>query len=541
MDHVRYTDADVEREYSLPATLPRMRVSSPALERKEPVPLSLRQILGGRYFWWLLLYSVLLLAITGTIAIQRHLWWDEIEVYYVVTLPSLREVWRTLFSGVDWQPPTYYLPLYYLCKWFGASSLVLRSIAIVPYWLATLILYVIVARRATPLHGFLAMLLPSLTLAFAYAFEARPYALVLLFTACAFLSWQLTGEQHFRRFALPALALSLGAAFAVHYNACLVALPLLVGEGIRAARRRTFDFPVLLSLSCGALPAVFLLPHILLLRHYLAAPSPFSILQKLSMAYDTLFFRPIVLSIGIGTVLAVWFALPRKQNSDRRVLLTESQTLMLAVSAAFLAIPVAYCAISYFSGSYYPRYVLETVIGAAIFTALTLHGIHRLVPRLAGVLLAVVLLAVVYDVAKRLRAPDESEWGTFRAYHELFNRNTKALYDSRDPLLLGQGPYLVALRYGDEDLRDRAVHLLSDAGANAGPLAQYDRKFFLGLEPALPAPSHLFDYGWLKRQHRRVLLYNPDGWLLDRLMADGQELKIDAFLEQGPLYSVVMK
>jgi len=44
--------------------------------------------------WLLLLYSVLLLSITGVIAARRHLWWDEIEVYYVVTLPNLESMWH---------------------------------------------------------------------------------------------------------------------------------------------------------------------------------------------------------------------------------------------------------------------------------------------------------------------------------------------------------------------------------------------------------------------------------------------------------------
>lgn len=85
-------------------------------------------------------------------------------------------------------------------------------------------MYFMAARRATPLYGSLAMIFVSIKAAFSYAFEARPYALVL--------SWQATQEKRIRRLALPALALSLAAALAVPYNACLVALPLLVGEAI---------------------------------------------------------------------------------------------------------------------------------------------------------------------------------------------------------------------------------------------------------------------------------------------------------------------
>src|SRR3954453_20613478 len=79
-----------------------------------------RRILGGRYFWALLLYSIALLSITGAIAIRRHLWWDELDVYYIAIQPSFRAMMHALSFGLDWQPPTYYFPLHCLVQWFGA-------------------------------------------------------------------------------------------------------------------------------------------------------------------------------------------------------------------------------------------------------------------------------------------------------------------------------------------------------------------------------------------------------------------------------------
>src|SRR6476646_10301210 len=184
------------------------------------------QLFGGRAFWYLLLYSIFILSATAIIASRRHLWWDEIQTMLIATLPDMKAIWKALLSGADWQSPAVFLPLHFLTQVFGASPLVGGLAGIVPYWLATLVLYYAVARRTKPLYGFIAMLFPSLTGAFAYSFEMRPYAFVLLFTACTFLSWQLTKEYKFRRFALPALTISLGILVCLHYNACLVALPL---------------------------------------------------------------------------------------------------------------------------------------------------------------------------------------------------------------------------------------------------------------------------------------------------------------------------
>lgn len=530
----------MEQGYSpAPASLTR-ETSTAASEEK--LPLSLRQILGGRCFWLLLLYSIALLAITGVIAVKRHLWWDEIEAYYIATLPSLTAIWHTLIQGVDWQPPTYYVPLHYLCKWFGTSPFAFRSIAIFPYWLATLVLYVAVARRTTPLHGFLAMLFPSLTLAFSYAFEARPYALVLLFAACTFLCWQLTRERRWRRLALPALSLSLGAAFAVHYNACLIALPLLAGEAIRAARRRCLDIPVLVAICCGALPGIFLLPHILALKDFPGvSTTSVSTLGKVYLAYQTIFAYPVLMSFGICAGLAVWFAMPRRSKADDRLSASEFDSLSLAASGVFLIIPMAYGVIAHFSQTYYPRYVIETVIGAAIFLALLLDGAHRAAPRLAGVLLSITVVLVAYIAVQRLRVPDENDWGTYAHYSDLFDPNTKPLYNSTDPIVLGQGPYLLTVRYGNEELRRRAFHLLSDSNRKADFMGWYDRIFYQAMQPGLPLPNHLSGYERFTREHPHFLLYNPDGWLIKRLLSDGQDVKIQAILPRDILYSVAMK
>lgn len=510
-------------------------------KEEEFVPLRPRQILGGRYFGGLLLYSIALLLATGMIAARRHLWWDEIDVYYIATQPTFRAILHSLSFGLDWQPPTYYIPLYCLVKWFGATPFVLRTIAIFPYWLATLVVYFTVARRTAPIFGFVAMLFPSLTLAFDYSFEARPYALVFLFSACAFLSWQLTQEKRARRLALPALSISIGAAFAVHYNACLVVLPLLAGEVILAARRRTLDFPVLLSICCGGIPALFLFPNMLAHRSFAVVPANASLIERLGTAYQALFSPLILFLFWIPAALAVWLALPRKNCGDRRALVSEFESLSLAVSGMFLLIPIVFCVISHFTQTYYPRYVIETIVGAAIFFALVVHSVRRTAPYLANVLVVIFLAAAIVIAVKRLRAPDEDAWGSFASYADLFDRNNKAVYDSKEPLLLGQGAYLIALYYGDADLRERAFHLLGEPGGNTTPFILSDRMTYKALERLVPGGIHAPDYNSFIRAHSRFLMYDPDRWVLDRLVAEGEEVKIQAALRHKPLYEVVVK
>ena len=533
--------ADVTRGCVLPGLMILSAQPLAADDEEELSLLSARQVLGGRYFWILFVYSVLLLSATGVIAARRHLWWDEVEVSYIAQLGAMKDIARALNAGLDWQPPTYYIPLSYLTKWFGASSLVLRSVAILPYWLATLIIYFAVARRTSPMHGFLAMLLPTVTLAFNYSFEARPYALMLFFSACAFLFWQFTQEKRYRRGALAGLALSLAAAFAVHYNACLVAVPLLAGEAIRAARRRALDFPVLISIACCAAPAIVLYPNMLAHRNLVVVPAYLPLANRTLSAYKNLFSDAGVLGLGTLAILIVWFAWPRLNCGERRVVVSKFEMLPLAVSGVFLLIPAMFSVVSHFTQTFYPRYVLESVIGASIFLGLAVHGVSRAAPRLSAVLLTVLAAAAIVVVGVRLHAPDEIEWGTFGDYSDLFDRNAEAVYDSADPILLGQGSYMIALRYGDEDLRKRAIHPLDDTPSEMPGYNLSDRVTFKYLERLLPGELRVPDYSAFKQTYRQFLMYDPDAWIVDRLLADGAEIKLQKALHRRPLYAVSVK
>ncbi len=519
---------------------------SEQLLAEKNAPQTLRQLFGGYRFWCLLIYSIFILLVTGSIAARRHLWWDEICAFYVATQPNVGAIWHALSSGIDWQTPTYYLPLHYLCLWFGASPFVMRSIAIFPYWLATLVLYFTVARRTEPFYGFIAMLFPSITGAFSYAFEARPYALVLLFTACTLLCRQLAKETRFRRMALPALSVSLAAAVCTHYNACLIAVPLLVGEGAAWFYRRKLDFPMILAICCAAIPVMALLPHILMIAHFTKAYSASVGVGTVADIYSELFPRFTVLAAAaICVAFAVWFAFERAKNraidGHLRRPAGEEYALTIITTATFLLLPVVYFCLSFITHTLYVRYVIETTIGCAIFVTFVLYDMRRTLPHLAGILLTLTILGTLTYAVKRVRTPDDRVWGSFAIYSELFDRNSKALYKSKDPLLLGGGSYLLSLHYGDEDLRRRSVYVVSDPEENPVAFSLADRIFYKALAPLLPGQLHLLTYSALKRQYHHFQMYGPDLWLFDRLLADGETIRIKARLEHGLLYSVDIK
>ncbi|HMJ60855.1 MAG TPA: hypothetical protein VK493_03790, partial [Bryobacteraceae bacterium] len=74
------------------------------------------------------------------------------------------------------------------------------------------------------------------------------------------------------------------------------------------------------------------------------------------------------------------------------------------------------------------------------------------------------------------------------------------------------------------------------------PDAVFKRNFYQAFMAMLPpGRMHAPEYAAFIREHRHFLLYDPDPWLVKRLTADGQEVKVQTLLENGPLYSVSIK
>jgi hypothetical protein len=111
-----------------------------------------------------------------------------------------------------------------------------------------------VARRTNAVYGLMAMLLPSLTVAYYYASEARGYAFVLAFGAIALVCWQLAAEGVRRRIALVGLAVALALATSSHYYAILLLVPLALGELTRTLAGRRVDPAVWVAFCFALLP-----------------------------------------------------------------------------------------------------------------------------------------------------------------------------------------------------------------------------------------------------------------------------------------------
>ncbi len=115
------------------------------------------------------------------------------------------------------------------------------------FWVMCLCLFLFVSRRSA-LYGFVAMLFPLVTGAYYYAYEARPYGIVLGFSLVC---WQSAVAGYHRRLSL--LSVESCGALSNHYYA-LFAAPSGFGRAVRSLSLRRLDLPVWAALGLAVTP-----------------------------------------------------------------------------------------------------------------------------------------------------------------------------------------------------------------------------------------------------------------------------------------------
>jgi hypothetical protein len=199
--------------------------------------------------FWLGYFSVVFLICTAIHSWCKPLWFDEIFTDYIARLPRLGEVLAAI--RVDNNPPLCYLLTRLSHGLLGTSDLVTRLPSFFGFLAMCISLYYFVAARCGGLYGLAAMLFPVATAAYGFAYEARPYGLLLGFGGAALLSWQLAAGGSRRKLGLLGLAFCLAGAATTHYFGLQIVFPLVVAEGIRSWKRGRLDRWIWLSMAVG--------------------------------------------------------------------------------------------------------------------------------------------------------------------------------------------------------------------------------------------------------------------------------------------------
>jgi hypothetical protein len=255
------------------------------------------------------------------------------------------------------------------------------------FWVMSLALYAFVARRTSRLAGVAAAAFPLVTQFYYYAFEARPYGIVLGFAAAALACWQSVTDGERRALLLPTLTLMLAGAVSTHYYAVFVIAALAVGEVVRSIERRSVDVAVWTALL---LPGLVLIPHLSLIRAAAAYSGAFwSPPQWVNIPdyYSNLLAPALIPAAALALYAVVVASLWTRQRPV--VPAARPQRHEVAAVLAFIAIPVVCVVLAKaVTGAFVDRYAISGLIGCAALVGLGIGmaAAHRPTLPLAAVI-----------------------------------------------------------------------------------------------------------------------------------------------------------
>jgi hypothetical protein len=487
--------------------------------------------------WLLTAFFLIYLGGTGALAALKCLWYDELCTFHIAHLPRLEDVWSSLCDGTDLNPPLYYLAARGSAALCPNQELAARMPALLGFGVMCLCLFGFVSRRCPPVCAWVALLFPLTTEAYTYAFEARPYGLVLGLGALALFCWQSAVEGRHRRASLVGLAMSLSAALFSHYYAVLLFIPLAAGEVVRFWTRRRPDWPMWLALGSPILSLALLLPQMRQATHYgpafWAPPGEWS---TAVVCYPRLLRWGMVFLVFafILWAFALLSRLGRACRSDysERSLLAHEWAAVLCL----IGLPaVGFLLAKFVTGAFVLRYVMPSVLGFGVLTAVLARPwaypksgiVHVLAIAILAYIPGRVALAARDVLADRSRQEQAcAQLGSLSADAE-----TVVVADGLQfleiqyyatPAVAGRLVYVsdlpASLRCQGKDLCDRTLQTL---------------------RRHVPLPIE--DCGPFLASHHHFVVYGERGWLPRTLVDAGVEVTVRGVAGDSGVYAVTLR
>jgi hypothetical protein len=313
----------------------------------------------------LVVISGIYFAITLYRASRKLFWFDEIFTLYLSRLPDFRSLWNALLDAVDFNPPLIYFLAHSSERLFGANQFSIRLPAIIAFWIFGLCLFRFVVLRSSVWGALVAAVFPMTTMAYWYAYEARPHAIVLGCCGIALICWQAAADRSRGRIGwLLGLAFSLALALLSHSYAALIFIPLACGELWRTFVRRSFDWPVWAAIVLPSFAIVVSLPLLHAAKSYLLVPG-FNLpnAKMLLNSYSSILEPAAAVLIGSLALLLLASILAPSAERDRERAPRDYEIVALVT---FLLIPVIAIVLAKLAGApLLPRYTISLVAGVA--------------------------------------------------------------------------------------------------------------------------------------------------------------------------------
>jgi hypothetical protein len=293
-------------------------------------------------------------------------WFDELLGLSAATAPNLKSLMAALASPVDINPPLYHILMRYSIQLFGLSTFAARLPAFIGMVSFLLCVYLFIARRLTPKYGVLGVLCILSTLVPSYAWDARPYGVVLGLTGLGMILYQ--------RRAIKTDFLSLAGLVLVsfllpltHYYAVAVIPAFLVAELAGVLDGKAIDWKLVISLPVATLLSlVTVYPLIRTQLHAIAHYHSRGSLTSFISGYGLIELNEGFFSLSLLAIVFA-FLLPREQEK------TESEQTAAGFSFAELGLAVFLFLLPFFgvfitkvTHAYVPRYFISCSGGMAI-------------------------------------------------------------------------------------------------------------------------------------------------------------------------------
>jgi len=326
-------------------------------------------------------------ALIVLIGHRKPIWYDEVFTITVATQPDWNHFIRAL--PPEGNPPLNVLLVRFFVHLFGPTAFSYRLPPLLGMIGALVGIYVFTKRELGNFYGVLAVALLLGESVWEYAFEARPYGLMLGFLMLALTGWQAAAratelpEDRSRIVALTAMAIGiLGCILSHSIGIVEVGVPLLFGEITRSFQRRKVDWP-LLATGLIAIPGMMIViptvhrtQHAILTRvDFITSPITMAKLIAYShvikgTAYLVVNRYFLLLSFLIVLLSFVFRSRTAAKSASRKTdFLSGSHSYIVAAAiGALLLIPITWLAMIKAGGWYFTRYGIGSVIGIACLT-----------------------------------------------------------------------------------------------------------------------------------------------------------------------------
>ncbi len=484
----------------------------------------------------LVAWSLLYVGCTVMLAAHKQLWNDELFTYYLALLPDASALRQALLTGAEQIPPTFHLLTRGTFALFGSGQVAVRLPEIAAFLVMMLCLYRFVSVISSPFYGLIAMITPLVTEAYRYAYEARPYALVLGFSGLALVCWQEAAGQRRPRWPIAGLMLALAAALSSHYYGVLTFVGIGIAEAIRSWAQRRINLPVWAALGIAAtVPILVFWPFIRQSAGYAStfwSPPP-----RFGQVPD--FYRQLLLPgaspLGATLLLATVYgfaAAPRRPSESR----AGAAWAELGAGFGFAVLPViAFALGKIVTHAFVNRYALAAVLGISILLALIVEHLPR--GRAVVGLGYLMLVSVWFPLAQRnsLRALDEDVRNTKEAVALLLANDGDLPIVASEPHI-----FMTLAHYAPPEVTSRLVYL-TDPGASLRHLGHnsVDRGMFELIGPWFHLPVRA--YAPFIESHHTFLVYGNLGWLnwvTAQLCEDHRLLELQGRVDEDYLFRV---